>query len=109
MVLMFLTREASEGINMFVPPFAFSNYIRYNTDDEEGKPIIEKGISDRDSILLTYKDNIVTLQFAALSYYNIFENKYRYKLEGFNENWIQLGNNNTVTFTNLSPGDYNLL
>jgi serine phosphatase RsbU (regulator of sigma subunit) len=27
-------------------------------------------------------------------------------LEGFNENWIQLGNNRTVTFTNLSPDDY---
>ena len=95
--------------NMYVPPIAFTNYLRYNTDDEEGKPILEKGISVRDSILLTYKDNIVTLQFAALSYYNNSENQYKYKLEGFNENWIQLGNNHTITFTNLSPGDYNLL
>jgi ligand-binding sensor domain-containing protein/serine phosphatase RsbU (regulator of sigma subunit) len=95
--------------NSFVPPVAYTNYTRYNSDDEEGKPIFEKGISDRDSILLTYKDNIVTLQFAALSYYNSSENQYRYKLEGFNENWIQLGNNPTVTFTNLSPGDYNLI
>jgi len=95
--------------NSFVPPVAYTNYTRYNSDDEEGKPIFEKGISDRDSILLTYKDNIVNLQFAALSYYNSSENQYRYKLEGFNENWIQLGNNPTVTFTNLSPGDYNLI
>jgi serine phosphatase RsbU (regulator of sigma subunit) len=92
-----------------VPPVVYTNYTRYNSDDEEGKPIFEKGISDRDSVLLTYKDNIVTLQFAALSYYNNSENQYRYKLEGFNENWIQLGNNPTVTFTNLSPGDYNLI
>jgi len=92
--------------NMYLPQIAFTNYLRYNTDDEEGKPIIEKGISVRDSILLTFKDNIVTLQFSALSYYNNSENQYRYKLEGFNENWIQLGNNHTVTFTNLSPDDY---
>ena len=92
--------------NQYIPPVAFTDYIRYNTDDEEGKPIFEKGISTRDSILLTYKDNIVTLQFAALSYYNNYENQYRYKLEGFNENWIQLGNNHTITFTNLSPDDY---
>lgn len=92
--------------NLYVPPMAFTDYIRYNTDDEEGKPIFERGISVRDSILLTYKDNIVTLQFAAMSYYNNYENQYKYKLEGFNENWIQLGNNHTVTFTNLSPDDY---
>ena len=95
--------------NTYVPQIAFTNYIRYNTDHEEGKPIIEKGISDRDSISITYKDNIITLQFAALSYYNNSENQYKYKLVGFNENWIQLGNNHSVTFTNLSPGDYKLM
>jgi serine phosphatase RsbU (regulator of sigma subunit) len=94
--------------NDYLPPVVFTNYLRYNTDDEEGKPIIEKGISERDSIVLTYKDNIVTIDFAALSFYNNFENQYRYMLEGFNENWIQLGNNHTITFTNLSPGDYKL-
>jgi len=95
--------------NMFIPPIVYTNYIRYNSDDEEGKPIYEKGISARDSVLVTYKDNIVTFLFSALSYYNNSDNQYRYKLEGFNENWIQLGNNNTVTFTNLSPGDYKLV
>ena len=94
--------------NLYSPPIILTRYLRFNTDDEEGKPIIEKGISERDSILLTYKDNIVTLEFAALNYYNSNENQYRYKLEGFNKNWIQLGNEHTVTFTNLSPGDYTL-
>jgi ligand-binding sensor domain-containing protein/serine phosphatase RsbU (regulator of sigma subunit) len=94
--------------NAYLPPIVFTGYLRYNTDDEEGKPILEKGISERDSILLTYKDNIITLEFAAMSYFNNTDNQYKYKLEGFNENWIQLGTNHTVTFTNLSPGDYNL-
>ena len=92
--------------NRYVPQIAFTNFIRYNSDDEEGKPIVEKGISEMDKISLTYKDNIVTLEFAAFSYYNNFKNQYKYKLEGFNENWIQLGTNNKVTFTNLSQGDY---
>lgn len=94
--------------NSYIPPVVFTNYLRYNTDDEEGKPIIEKGISERDSIHLTYKDNIITLDFAALSYFNNSENQYRYKLEGFNKNWIQLGNHHSVTFTNLSQGNYTL-
>ena len=94
--------------NTYPPPIVLTGYLRYNTDDEEGKPIVEKGISERDSISLTYKDNIITFEFSALSFLNNHENQYRYKLEGFNENWIQLGNNHNVTFTNLSPGDYTL-
>ena len=94
--------------NKFIPPIVFTSYLRYNTDDKGGKPIIEKGISVRDSLFLTYKDNIIDLQFAALNYYNTSQNQYKYKLEGFNKNWIQLENNSSVTFTNLSPGDYKL-
>ena len=94
--------------NTYVPPIVFSSYIRYNTDNKEGKPIIEKGISELGSLSLTYKDNIISFEFAALSYYNNFKNQYKYKLEGFNKNWIQLGNENRVTFTNLSHGNYKL-
>jgi ligand-binding sensor domain-containing protein/serine phosphatase RsbU (regulator of sigma subunit) len=94
--------------NNYPPPIVLTEYLRFNTDDEEGKPIYEKGISERDSITLTFKDNIVTFQFASLSYYNNFQNQYRYKLEGFNDTWIQLGTNHNVTFTNLSPGEYTL-
>ncbi len=94
--------------NKYIPPVVFTDYIRYNTDNIGGKPIFEKGISTRDSLTLTYKDNIIHLQFSALSYYNTSDNQYKYKLEGFNENWIQLENNNSVVFTNLSPGSYTL-
>jgi ligand-binding sensor domain-containing protein/serine phosphatase RsbU (regulator of sigma subunit) len=94
--------------NNYLPSVVFTKYLRFNTDDEEGKPIVEKGISVRDSLILTHKDNIITLEFSALSFHNNSKNQYRYKLEGFNENWIQLGNNHTVTFTNLSPGEYKL-
>ena len=66
--------------NTFIPPIALTEFLKYNTDDEEGKPILEKGISERDSISLTYKDNIITFEFAALSYYNNTKNKYKYKL-----------------------------
>ncbi len=94
--------------NIFLPPIVFTNYIRYNTDDKEGKPINEKGIDERENLSLSYKDNIVIIDFAALSYLNNSENQYRYKLEKINKNWIQLGTNHTVTFTNLSPGNYTL-
>jgi len=92
--------------NRFVPPVVFSAFRRYNTDDQEGKPIEERGVPFLDRIELTYKDNIATFEFAALNFYNTFKNRYAYKLEGFSENWIQLGASHTATFTNLDPGEY---
>ena len=92
--------------NSYVPPVVFSSFTRYNTDDEEGRPIEEKGTSAQSEITISYKDNIAYFEFAALSYYNSFKNKYSYKLEGFSDNWIQLGTERRATFTDLDGGEY---
>jgi serine phosphatase RsbU (regulator of sigma subunit)/ligand-binding sensor domain-containing protein len=94
--------------NPYVPPIAFSSFIRYNSDDQAGKPIEGKGIDAREVITLSYKDNVATFQFAALSYYNRFKNRYAYRLEGYSDNWIQLGTERRATFTNLDGGEYTL-
>jgi len=94
--------------NPYVPPIVFSSFTRYNTDDKEGKPIEEKGIDAKPEITLSYKDNVANFEFAALSFYNNFKNQYAYKLEGFSDNWIQLGTERRATFTNLDAGEYTL-
>ncbi len=94
--------------NPFVPPVVITAFKRYNTDDAEGVAIEEKGIAAKNAIEVSYKDNIISLEFAALSYRNTFKNQYAYQLEGFNDNWIQLGTKREVTFTNLDPGEYTL-
>lgn len=106
------------GLNLFhpghikdnddIPPVAITRLTRYNTSTAAGDPIIEKGISEKEHITLSYRDNILTFAFAALSYRNSFKNQFAYKLEGFNENWIQLGAKDDITFTNLDPGEYTL-
>lgn len=95
--------------NPYVPPIIFSSFTRYNTDDKEGKPIEEKGIADKSHITITYKDKVANFEFAALSYYNNRRNLYAYKLEGYGDNWIQLGPERKATFTNLDAGEYTLL
>jgi two-component system sensor histidine kinase ChiS len=92
--------------NLYVPPVVFSSFSRYNTDDKEGKPIQEKGIDSRSEITLSYKDNVANIEFAALNFYNSNKNQYAYRLEGYSDNWIQLGNERRATFTNLDGGDY---
>ncbi len=62
-----------------------------------------------DEITLSYKNYFFEFDFAALDYTDPTKNQYAYKLEGFNENWVNVGNEQSVTFTNLDPGTYTLL
>ena len=95
-------------VNPFVPPVVFSSFTRYNTDDAEGTRAEVPGIAARPAITLSYKDNIANIEFAALSFYNTGKNRYAYRLEGFSDNWIQLGTERRATFTNLDAGEYTL-
>jgi ligand-binding sensor domain-containing protein/DNA-binding CsgD family transcriptional regulator len=52
------------------------------------------------------EDRIVSFAFAALSYSDPRRNQYAYKIEGLNDNWIQIGNRHEVTVSNLRPGSY---
>ncbi|GAB3690965.1 hypothetical protein GCM10027592_08640 [Spirosoma flavus] len=53
-------------------------------------------------------ENSVTLHFSTLNFEPISRNVYRYQLAGFDEKWIDLGSQNTVSFTNLAPKTYRL-
>ena len=94
--------------NPYIPPVVITSFKRYNIDDAAGVGIVEKGISAKKEIEVSYKDNVLSFEFAALSYRNTFKNQYAYKLEGYSDQWIQLGTERRVSFTNLDPGDYTL-
>jgi serine phosphatase RsbU (regulator of sigma subunit)/ligand-binding sensor domain-containing protein len=94
--------------NPYKPPIAFSSFTRYNTDDAAGKPIEERGIDARNEIRISYKDNVAVIEFAALSYLNPSKNQYAYRLDGYSDQWIQLGGERRATFTNLDGGTYTL-
>ena len=60
-----------------------------------------------DSLTLSYRDNVFSLEFAALSYENSHKNRYRYKLENFDSRWIEVGSKQRLaTYTNLDTGKY---
>ncbi len=57
-------------------------------------------------IKLDHASNDITLEFAALDYSNPQENRYRFKLEGFDTDWSPIGNQRYATYTNLPSGNY---
>lgn len=54
----------------------------------------------------TYDQNEFSFQFAALTYSLPQAITYYYKLEGFDMDWVDAGNNHTAHYTNLSHGSY---
>ena len=59
-----------------------------------------------DSIELGYRDDVVTFEFAALDYTAPQNNRYSYRLQGFDSDWVDAGNKRQVTYTNLDGGKY---
>ncbi|MCP4153046.1 MAG: diguanylate cyclase [bacterium] len=49
----------------------------------------------------------VEFYYAGLSYFLPGKVRFRYKLEGYNRDWIDAGGRRTAFYTNLSPGKYN--
>ena len=58
---------------------------------------------------LTYKQNTVAFTFSSMQFSLPNKNKYSYKLENYDENWIESKNANSVRYTNLPYGDYEFL
>lgn len=94
--------------NAYVPPIIFSAFERYHADSKEGVAIVEPGISAREELTLSYKDYLLVFRVAALSFLHPSKNRYAYRLEGLNENWVQLGTKREIALTNLAPGEYTL-
>jgi len=57
-------------------------------------------------ITLFHRDNIFSFQFATLNFIDSKNVQYKYKLEGFSEEWVDAGADRTATYTNLNAGDY---
>lgn len=68
--------------------------------------ILPEAIDHLKEIHLSYKDNVITLNYAALSYCTPQKNQYAYILEGFDKGWNYVGSQHSTTYTNLPAGTY---
>ena len=63
-------------------------------------------INEAREIMLNHRQNNFTLYFSALHFANPRLNQYKYKLEGFDNDWIDAGNKRFVSYTNLPYKNY---
>ncbi len=66
---------------------------------------IAPSIFDSSPLELTYKDKSFTFEYALTDYYNPSENKYAYKLEGYDDGWFNT-DERFARYTNIPAGDY---
>ncbi|NOX90643.1 MAG: response regulator [Calditrichaeota bacterium] len=90
--------------NKYLPPVAITSFKVFNKEYR-----LNTDIAFTDEITLKHSDNVFSFEFSALNFVHPQSNQYAYKLEGFNDNWIMLGNKREVTYTNLDPGRYQFM
>ena len=56
--------------------------------------------------LLNNTSNNVRINYIGVSYSSSKETKYKYRLKGFSDKWMNVTKDRNVTYTNLKPGNY---
>jgi len=89
-------------INGHVPPVVITD-CRADSDESYRFPLIRSG----KGLEFSYKDRVISFEFAALDFSAPQKNQYAYQLVGFDEDWRYTGAmSRRVTYTNLDPGEY---
>ena len=100
--------------NLYIPPIQITDLkileesvpIDKGGEKEKGRKYLEKAISSTEKLVLTHRDYSLSFEISALNFDQPQKNQYAYKLEGFDDDWVFIGNRRTVYFTNLDPGTY---
>ena len=98
------------GLNFFYP-----DAIKENTTPPI---VIIQKVTTKDSTLyiestkaktafeVEYKNNNLAFDFVAFNFRDATKNKYAYKMEGYDEDWIYVGTRRFASYTNLREGTY---
>ena len=76
------------------------------TQVKSDEKIRMQGLDNQSKNYISYQNNNLSFSYAALDFTQPSANRYRYLLQGFDENWVEAGNKTNVTYNNLSPGTY---
>ncbi|QTD48645.1 response regulator [Sulfidibacter corallicola] len=93
------------------PRVALSEFTLANRDVPLSRPAnptpLDVPIGFAKSITLTHRDNVIGFGFSALHFADPKKNRFRYKLDGFDADWVTTsGQRPFATYTNLDSGKY---
>jgi signal transduction histidine kinase/ligand-binding sensor domain-containing protein/DNA-binding response OmpR family regulator len=93
------------------PPVIFTKLLVFNelitpSESKKKNSPLKENITLADKIVLNYNQSVFTIEFIGINYNANQKIQYAYFLEGSDTKWNHLGNQNSVTFRNLLPGEY---
>ena len=84
-----------------VPPVVLTAFHRLD------RPVrFDRALDQLDEVTVTHRDNLIAFEYAALDYALPEKTRYRYRLEGFDHDWIDAGSRRRAAYTNLDGGTY---
>ncbi len=105
-------RPSEIGQNDRQPKVVLTDFQLFNKtvrplEQIDGEVILNMSVVEQPSIVLPSSKNVFSIEFAVLNFIQPENNACRYKLEGFNDQWLTADSkSHKVTFTNLDAGDY---
>jgi signal transduction histidine kinase/ligand-binding sensor domain-containing protein len=96
------------GENTTIPEVLITDLKIFNKSVRPGVKTspLTQNIIDTKSVILSHNQSVITFSFAVMDFSAPEKNKYAYKMENFDRDWIYPENRNEVTYTNLNPGNY---
>lgn len=88
-----------------ITAFQLRNQTVIPGDENE---ILTESIDLTEKIVLAYDQNFISFLFTTLDYWNKQKSEFSYFLENFDEEWNHIGQQQSITLTNIPPGSYTL-
>jgi ligand-binding sensor domain-containing protein len=95
--------------NNHIPPIVLTDFQIFNKPVKAGikNSPLSQTISETKEIKLTHDQSVFSFEFAALDFRVPQKNKYAYKMEGVDPDWVYTdASRRFVTYTQLDPGEY---
>lgn len=94
--------------NAIVPPVLITDFKIFNKSvfAGSGESPLQDVISETKEISLSSRYDFISFNFVAFNYSWPEGNRYAYKLEPFDNDWIAADGQRSATYTSLEPGNY---
>jgi ligand-binding sensor domain-containing protein/signal transduction histidine kinase len=113
-------RGGNQGLDYYVPAkfepnpeplvvrlTGFNLFNKKVRPAQDQKSVLQRAIGYASDVRLNYEQDMFTLQFSALDFVQPGQTRYRYRLTGFDRDWIETdASSRQATYTRLAPGDY---